>query len=93
MTNVQALADAITKVLGENKDDQRFIDVTRIPLICLSITGIHENLKELKEMMKEMNTNFVNRETFKPVQYITYGLVSMIMTGVIGSLLTIVLRK
>jgi hypothetical protein len=93
MENVRVLADAVSKAIGENKAEQRFIDVTKIPLICLSITGIHENLKELKEMMKEMQATFVRKEEIMPIRYVCYGLVGMVMTGFIGSLLTIVFHK
>ncbi len=69
--SLQVLADAISKAIGESKGDKRFIDLTKIPLICLSITGIHESLKEIKEMItrnKEdsdiQHEKFLTKESF-----------------------------
>lgn len=94
MKTIQTLADAVTKAIGENKEgDKRFIDIARIPLICLSITSIHTSIEEIKEMMQDMKKNFVSHDSFLPVKYITFGLVGMIMTGVVGALLTLVLRQ
>lgn len=89
----KALADALREVFGENQDARRFVDITRIPLICQSITGIDKTLTELKDMMEKNNENFVSQDAFMPIKYIVYGLVGMIMTGVIGALLTLVLRQ
>jgi hypothetical protein len=92
MESIKALADAVGQVIGENKDQKRFIDISRIPLICLSITQIHENIKELKEMMKEQHEIFATKEDVQPIRYITFGLVGMIMAGFVGSVLTLVFK-
>lgn len=48
----EALSQALHDVFGENVDRQRFIDVTRIPLICKSIVDTNDHIKEIKDMMK-----------------------------------------
>jgi hypothetical protein len=87
------LADALREVFGENTSSNRFIDITRIPLICQSINGIHENLTELKQMMKDTDTNHVQQEEFKPVKLIAYGLVSIILLTVVGALLSLIIVR
>jgi hypothetical protein len=42
------IADALRIVFGEKEDAQRFIDVTRIPLLCKSVIEIHTNIAWLK---------------------------------------------
>lgn len=48
---LQVLGDAISLAIKENVGNKRFIDVNRIPLICLSITNICKDVSEIKEMI------------------------------------------
>jgi len=56
-----------------------------------------EQLVRVREDLRELNTkidnNYVTRIEFEPVRNIVYGLVSLLLTGVIGSLLMMVIRK
>lgn len=56
-----------------------------------------EQLVRVREDIKELNTkidnNYVTRIEFEPVRNIVYGLVSLLLTGIIGSLLMVVIRK
>lgn len=63
----------------------RFIDVSRVPLICQSIVQISEDIKEIRE-------NMINKDQFSPVQKVVYGLVAVLLLGVIGAVLAMVLR-
>lgn len=94
--SVEVLAEAISKAIGESKGDKRFIDITKIPLICLSVTNIHRDIREIKDMMvtmkTEMTAGFVRNETFSPVQKIVYGLVSLILIAVVGAVIALVLN-
>jgi hypothetical protein len=47
-TTRAALADALRDVFGENQDAGRFIDVTRIPLICAAIVNMHGDIAAIK---------------------------------------------
>lgn len=44
----EALSDALRDVFGEKKAEGRFVDVSRIPLICKSIIKIHSDINWLK---------------------------------------------
>jgi hypothetical protein len=49
---VQIAAEALRRVFGENEDAKRFIDITRIPMICKSIIDIHQNIALMKQQLK-----------------------------------------
>lgn len=86
-----ALAQALREVFGENEDRQRFIDVSRIPLICKSIMDIHENIGDIKQMMKELPNQFVSKDKFEPVQKVVMGLVGLCLIAVAGAIISLVI--
>ena len=51
--------------------------------------NIQKEVSELKELLQK---EFVHISEFTPVKMIVYGLVSLVMTGVIGSILYLVLK-
>ncbi len=85
----KALADALREVFGENQDARRFVDITKIPLICQSINGIHLSLTELKIMMKDFDAKYASKLTEK----IVFALVGLIVLGFMGSLASGVFNK
>lgn len=89
-TITQALTTALREVFGENTTSGRFVDVSRIPLICKSIIDMHDNLKE---MNNKLDNKFVTAEAFSPVKNIVYGLVTLILIAVVGALVALVLKK
>ncbi len=88
-----ALADALRQVFGENIDSGRFIDVSKIPLICRSITDMHTNLAEMKLMMKEERANYISKEEFWPVRTIVFSGVGLVLVAVVGAFMTIIIQK
>lgn len=50
-------------------------------------------IKELDEIKAKLEKNYVTAEEFKPVKNIVYGLVSLILTAVVGTLITLVVNK
>lgn len=74
--------DAVIRAFKAGIGDGRYIDVSRIPLICQSIVGIDKKLDDL-----------VNRGEFKPVQAIAYGLVGLVLSSVVGALMLLILRQ
>ena len=83
---VEIISESLRKVFGENVESKRFVDITRIPLICQSIIGIHESLKDIKK-------NMVSKESFWPVKVLVYGAVGIILTAVMTALLYLVINK
>jgi len=91
-----ALANALREVFGENTKTQRFIDVSKIPLICLNIDNMHKALaiiQEAIERMEEKNERiFVRSERFQVTEKLVFGLVGIILTAVVGAIIYSVLK-
>ncbi len=67
--------------------DRKFIDTSRIPLICQDISGIHKSLLDIKETLNE---KVVTQDQFWPIKTIVYtgvGIVlAAVLTGVLGAI-------
>ena len=87
---VKSITEALKEVFGKGKESQKFIDISRIPLICQSIIGIHENLKDINV---KLDNKFVTKESFSPVRNTVYGMIGIILTGVIIAIMSVVLKK
>ena len=86
----QALTEALRQAFGENLDARRFIDVTRVPLICQSIISIHEDIKEIRESLER---SYVRQEEFKPVKAALYSAMGVIALAFLSGLLSLVFIK
>ncbi len=75
------ISDAVERGFKAGVDEKRYIDVTRIPLICQSIVSIDAKLDRL-----------VSKEEFWPVKTLVYGITGLMLSGVIGALLVLVLK-
>ena len=64
------IRQAVEDAFSASVQDKRFVDVSRIPLICQSIIGIDDKLDKL-----------VTQDQFWPVKTITYSMVGMILTA------------
>lgn len=71
--------------ITDNTGQKRFLDVTRVPLICQSILGIDQTLKEMKE-------NMVTKEAFWPVKALVYGFVGLSMTAIVTAVIALVIK-
>lgn len=76
------IADAVERGFKAGVDEKRYIDVTRIPLICQSIVSIDGKLDKL-----------VSKEEFWPVKTLVYGITALMLSGVVGALLVLVLKQ
>lgn len=47
------VSNSLREVFGENETTQKFVDVSRIPLICKNIEGMHETLGKLDAYIKD----------------------------------------
>ena len=82
----QTRSDAAKLLADSTIVAPRFVDVSRVPLICQSIVGIHDSLKEIREGM-------VTQVEFKPIKSIVFGLVGLILIAVVVALLGLVVLK
>lgn len=93
--NKQDMHESLVKIVGDalGENPTRYIDVSRIPLICKSIIDISESMKELKSIMvnKEVVESNTNRITAIESN-LSWG-VKIILGAVILSVLGLILIK
>ena len=63
---------------------------TKMEVALEQLVRVREDLKELNN---KIDNNYVTRIEFEPVRNIVYGLVSLLLTGVIGGLLMMVIKQ
>ena len=78
--------EAITRELS---DFMRKTDVDGVG-ISKDVEQIKKDITEIKLLVTQ---NYVRREDFNPVQKIVYGIVTVILMGVIGALMALVINK
>lgn len=86
----RALATALRRVFGENQEAQRFIDVSRIPLICQNIDGIHSSIKKIED---KLDTRYLTVEAFAPYKMALNAIAGLVLVAVVGGLLSLILIK
>lgn len=77
-----AIRGAVEEAFAAGVDSKRYLDMSRVPLICQSIVGIDKKLQEL-----------VTQQEFWPVKTLVYGITGLMLSGVIGALLMLILNK
>lgn len=74
--------DAINNFFKRGKDEQRFLDLARVPFICKDVAGMRAALEELVKMLNEKYvTKEEMRREISPIRYIVYGACIMILIG------------
>ena len=84
------IAEALNIYFNQGVSKGKFIDVSRIPLICQDVHNINEELKIINE---KLDKKFVTKDSFWPVKTVTYSLVGLIMTGFIVALISLVFKQ
>lgn len=85
------LANALRQVFGENEEAQRFVDVKKIPLICKSILDIHNNIEEIKEIIRDNNNVYVTKESWKPYKAVLNLIGGSAVLAIIGAIMGLIL--
>lgn len=83
---LQEIEDAVKRAFEAGKGDGRYIDVSRVPLICQSILNIDSKLEDIKGDM-------VTQDQFWPVKTLVFGVVGLMLTGIVAALLMLVLQS
>lgn len=90
-TDKKQLTDLVKNVEGLSKDLTKYIHDNDI-----NNTKFDGDLGEIKTTLGKIElliaNSYVRREEFAPVQKIVYGLVSVILMGVMGAIIAVVLR-
>ena len=65
--------------------------------MAVALAVIQNDISYIKESLDEIKTStekkYVTKEDFDPVKRIVYGLVALILVGVVGALLALVIIK
>lgn len=99
----EALKIALRDVFGENVASKRFIDVTRIPLLCKSVIDTNESLKSMGKSIdaihEKLDKKYVTKENLKGelklvklATRVVFSFVALIVTSVIIGLLALLFR-
>lgn len=102
--NTRSLVGALRQVFGENTESGKFIDASKIPLICKNIEGIHTNTKEmreaieseiqeLKKMIEELRDTFISKTEFEPYKWVFRLVFGTITLSIIGAVLSLIIKK
>jgi hypothetical protein len=62
----------------------------KLAIIQTDISYIKGEVLEIKNLVKEQ---YITKAEFEPVKRLVYGLVSIVLTGVIGAILYLVIQK
>jgi len=65
------------------------IVATQIAVIANDLNYIKCDIKEIKARLEN---EYVTQEAFRPIRNLVYGMVSLILTGVVGALVSLVLK-
>jgi hypothetical protein len=63
---------------------------TDLALMSQSIEYIKTDIREIKS---KMEADYITREEFDPIKKIVYGLVTLLLTGLVGALMKLVFLK
>lgn len=63
---------------------------TQIAVMAEQIRSIDETVRDIK---RKMEADFVTQDQFMPIQKLVYGLVTIILTAVIGGIIALVIKK
>lgn len=74
------------KTMLELVQGRRFLDLERVPLICRDIA-------QIKEMLEKQGKSLVTQDQFWPVKTLVYGMVGIILMGVVVALMALVIKK
>lgn len=65
-------------------------DKVKLALMQQDLAYIKANIDDIKD---KMENNYVTQEEFKPIRNIVYGMVTLILTGVVGALLALIIKQ
>ncbi len=87
---LDAIESAVFKALGAQVEKGRYLDMSRIPLICQNITTMHDDISEMKTIMQD---KLVTQDQFWPVKTFVYGIVSIMLVAIVGAMINLVIKS
>jgi len=71
---------------------ERTNDRTNIDLAVIA-TDVSYIKRDVAEIKNKLEADYVTRQEFDPIKKVIYGLVTLILTGVVGAIISLVIRK
>lgn len=65
-------------------------DEVSLAVIANDIAYIKKDIADIKDTVSK---NYITREEFDPIKKVVYGLVSLILIGVVGALMALIINK
>jgi hypothetical protein len=62
-------------------------------IVATNIDWIKKDITEIKESLKCLNQEYVTQVEFRPIKAIVFGMVGVILVGVVGALLALVIIR
>ena len=96
--NARQMTDSIRKIVDNalGRSPSRFIDASRIPLICKSIFDIHGNIITISDLIKEIGERTKTIELRLPTYdlsvKIILGFIAMILVSFASALILLVIK-
>ncbi len=70
---------------------------TQLAVMASQMDRLQKDLSEIKTDVKQIRSDnenqFVTKDEFEPIKRVVYGMVSLVLVGVIGAILALVIRK
>lgn len=70
--------------------------VTQLAVMAETLVFVRQNVSDVKadiaDIKVKMEQHYVTKEEFSPVKNLVFGMVAVILTAVIGALITLVIR-
>lgn len=77
--------------------DQEPSEETKIALLQQDITYIRENVQNVVNSLDKFEEIYVTRKEFEseigPIKKVVYGVISLILVGVVGAILSLVVKR
>ncbi len=77
----EKIQKAVEKAFAAKVEGGRYVDISRVPLLCQAVIGIDKKLDDM-----------VTQDQFWPVKTLVYGLVGIILTAVIVAVIALVIK-
>ena len=74
----------------ERRTNQMNIPIADFAVLASDVKNIKEDVIEIKALVKN---DYVTKTEFEPIKKLVYGIVTLILTGVIVALLSLVVRR
>lgn len=75
---------------GYSNMNKESTDKVKLAVIQKDLEYIKANVDDIKHKMEQ---DYVTQEEFKPIRNIVYGMVSIVLTGVVGALLALIIKQ